>query len=263
MKEKVFVSYKHVDSRFSSVIDNLISNMVHVEGGTFSMGTTPEQEDNLWDDDETVHEVTLSSFSIGRYPVTQEEWVAVMCSNPSEFKGSKRLVECVNWDDCQEFINKLNEMTGMKFRLPTDAEWEYAARGGNNSKGCKYSGSDILDEVAWYYENSGAMRLDEDEDEYNDGDELLYICETHPVGQKSPNELGLYDMSGNVDEWCNDWYHEFDASSQTNPKGPKLGKNKIFRGGNWSNPSRLCRVSSRDADSPDDNLNFIGFRLAL
>lgn len=166
-----------------------------------------------------------------------------MGSNPSYFKGSNLPVETVSWDDCQEFIRKLNSMTGQKFRLPTEAEWEYAARGGNKSKGYIYSGSNNIDSVSWYDGNSGD--------------------ETHPVATKSPNELGIYDMSGNVWEWCNDWYGSYSSSAQTNPTGPYSGSRRVDRGGGWGCNAWLCRVSDRRRDAPDDRYFNLGLRLAL
>lgn len=190
------------ESTGNPIIDNLINNMVAIEGGTFWMGNDGEQthqEDrpSLQNDASPAHEVTLSDFSIGKYEVTQEEWETVMGSNPSEHKGAKLPVENVSWDDCQVFIKKLNKMTGMNFRLPTEAEWEYAARGGGNSRNYKYSGSNNLQSVAW-----------------NGNDK------TQPVGRKKPNELGLYDMSGNIAEWCQDWYGLYKGGHQNNPTGP-------------------------------------------
>ena len=164
-----------------------------------------------------------------------------MGSNPSKFKGDNLPVEQVSWNDIQEFITKLNTMTGKTFRLPTEAEWEYAARGGNKSKGYKYSGSNTLDNVAWYTNNSSSK--------------------THPVGQKQPNELGLYDMSGNVWEWCQDWYGSYSSSSQTNPTGPSSGSYRVLRGGSWYHFARICRVSYRLNSDPDDRYNLNGFRL--
>ncbi len=226
------------------IIENLIANMVNVEGGIFTMGATSEQGNDAHSDEEPTHQVSLSSFSIGRYEVTQEEWQAVMGNNPSKFKGAKRPVESVSWDDCQDFIRKLNALTSMNFRLPTEAEWEFSARGGNRSEGFKYSGSNDIDDVAWYDANSGK--------------------ETHSVGLKSPNELGLYDMSGNVWEWCRDRYGEYCSSSQTNPIGPSLGFRRVFRGGCWCSLGRSCRVSRRnDGRSPDHRKDIFGFRLAL
>lgn len=225
------------------IIQNLIDNMVPVEGGTFTMGATSEQGNDSGDDVKPAHQVTLSSFSIGKYEVTQEEWEAVMGNNPSAFKGAKRPVENVSWDDCQKFIRKLNELTGKQFRLPTEAEWEYAARGGNRSKGYKYSGSDNIGSVAWYDGNSGS--------------------ETHPVGQKQANELGLYDMSGNVWEWCQDWYGDYSSSAQTNPTGPGSGSYRVFRGGGWNDEAVSCLVSVRGCMTPGNRLIDHGLRLAL
>ena len=227
------------------IIQNLINNMVYVQGGTFMMGATSEQGSDAYDNEKPAHQVTLSSFSIGRYEVTQEEWQAVMGSNPSWFKGPKRPVENVSWDDCQAFIKKLNEMTGKQFRLPTEAEWEFASRGGIKSQGYKYSGSNNLNSVAWYADNSGNT--------------------THDVGQESPNELGIYDMSGNVWEWCSDWYGKYSSSSQTNPTGSYSGSSRVDRGGGWNGNAWLCRVSSRDCGHPVSrslNLGNLGLRLA-
>lgn len=225
------------------VIDRLIRNMVYVEGGTFRMGATPEQGDDAYDDESPAHQVTLSSFSIGKYEVTQREWQAVMGGNPSYFKGDELPVESVSWDDCQAFIKKLNSMTHMKFRLPTEAEWEYAARGGKRSKGFKYAGSNHLEDVAWYDNNSDDT--------------------THPVGTKHPNELGLYDMSGNVWEWCQDWDGAYGSSAQTNPTGPSQGSNRVFRGGGWYNLAGSCRVAFRSGSVPSNRGSDLGFRLVL
>ena len=225
------------------IIQNLIENMVLVEGGTFTMGATEEQGSDAEEDEKPIHQVTLSSFCIGRYEVTQEEWQAVMGSNPSEFKGAKRPVENVSWNDCQEFIRKLNDLTGRHFRLPTEAEWEFAARGGVNSRGYKYAGGNEIESVAWYNVNSNEQ--------------------THSVGQKSPNELGLYDMSGNVWEWCGDWYGTYNSSSLTNPKGPLSGSRRVNRGGGWYYYARNCRVSYRNNVNPDLSNFDIGLRLAL
>lgn len=229
------------DDATESVLENIINNMVRVEGGTFTMGAVSELDSDAEGDD--AHQVTLSSFSIGRYEVTQEEWEFVMGSNPSYFKGAKRPVELVSWDDCQAFIRKLNALTGKNFRLPTEAEWEFAARGGNRSQHYKYAGSNTLGSVAWYDDNYGN--------------------ETHSVGQKQANELGLYDMSGNVWEWCSDWYGSYSSSSQTNPKGPSTGSDRVFRGGSWICYSRNCRVSFRSYITPDIRRSNLGLRLAL
>ena len=240
-----------MEKTLSPVIQNLIANMVYVEGGTFTMGATSEQGSDANSDEKPSHSVCLSSFSIGRYEVTQEEWEAVMDNNCSRFRGAKRPVENVSWDDCQSFIRKLNTMTGMDFRLPTEAEWEYAARGGNKSGNKKFSGSDKIGSVAWYRGNSDKA--------------------THPVGQKNPNELGLYDMSGNVFEWCSDWYcwNYYKSSPQNNPKGFSEGCSyRVYRGGSWNSSDNNCRVSCRTQmfgmdGKPSLRSSSIGLRLAL
>ena len=231
------------NNKREAILQNLINNMVRVEGGTFTMGATPEQGSDADDDEKPAHQVALSSFSIGKYEVTQEEWEAVMGSNPSYFKGAKKPVERVSWDDCQTFIRKLKELTGRNFRLPTEAEWEFAARGGTKSRGYKYAGDDDLDNVAWYYDISGNS--------------------VHDVGTKSPNELGLYDMSGNVLEWCQDWIGSYGSSAQTNSKGPSSGSYHVNRGGSWDSGTRSCRVSYRSRYGPSDQYGLLGFRLAL
>lgn len=221
-------------------VNGVSFKMVRVEGGTFWMGS---DEEDAYDNEKPVHQVTLYTFSIGETEVTQELWQAVMGSNPSKFRGSKHPVENVSWEDCQSFIRKLNSLTGRNFRLPTEAEWEYAARGGNKSKGYKYAGGSSLDDVAWYYDNSGDR--------------------THDVATKRANELGLYDMSGNVLEWCQDWYGDYSSGSQTNPKGPSSGINRVFRGGGWLNGARRCRVSDRSHFAPSNRLSNLGLRLAF
>ena len=217
--------------------------MKSVAGGTFTMGATSEQGSDAKSSEKLTHSVTLSDYYIGETEVTQALWQAVMGSNPSEFKGSNLPVETISWKDCQEFIRKLNSMTGQKFRLPTEAEWEYAARGGNKSKGYKYSGSNNIESVAWYGGNSG--------------------YDTHPVATKQPNELGIYDMSGNVWEWCQDWYGSYSSGSQTNPTGPSTGSCRVNRGGGWSDDARRCRVSYRSYDAPVRRDFILGLRLAL
>ena len=230
---------------------NVIFKMIAVEGGTFKMGAQSSDsggdnyDSDAKDDESPVHDVTLSSYYIGETEVTQELWEAVMGSNPSDFSGyPQRPVEEVSWNDCQEFIKKLNKITGKNFRLPTEAEWEYAARGGNKSKGYKYSGSNTIGNVAWYSNNSSSR--------------------THDVKTKQANELGIYDMSGNVNEWCHDWYGSYSSGSQTNPTGPSSGSVRILRGGNWRNDSWYCRVSyHRGSNYPDNGLKGNGFRLIL
>ena len=227
------------------VIQNLIDNMVYVEGGSFTMGATSEQGIDGERDkyEKPTHQVTLSSFYICRFEVTQEEWETVMGNNPSNFIGAKRHVENVTWNDCQEFIRKLNAMTGMKFRLPTEAEWEFAARGGNNSYGYKFAGSNDIGLVAWYQQNSGN--------------------ETHMVGLKQANELGLYDMSSNVSEWCSDWFDKYPSSMQTNPKGLSSGYERVIRGGCWYLDTWYSRISHRAYAEPKHRRFDLGLRLAL
>ena len=218
--------------------------MVYVEGGTFTMGATSEQGSDASSDEKPTHSVTLSNYYIGETEVTQGLWEAVMGSNPSYFKGNSRLpVESVSWEDCQRFISKLNSMTGQQFHLPTEAQWEYAARGGSRSRGYKYSGSNDLGSVAWYDDNSGSK--------------------THVVKTKSANELGLYDMSGNVTEWCSDWYGSYSSGSQTNPTGASSGSGRVGRGGGWGNITGGCRSAYRYYCTPSDCDDSLGLRLAL
>jgi formylglycine-generating enzyme required for sulfatase activity len=217
--------------------------MVKVDGGTFDMGCTAGQDD-CFGDEKPVHQVTLSSFYMGKYEVTQALWKAVMGDNPSKFTGNDNLpVERVTCYDVRKFLQKLNALTGKKYCLPTEAQWEYAARGGYKSKGYKYSGSNDVNHVAWFRDNSGEQ--------------------THAVGQKSPNELGLYDMSGNVWEWCSDWYESYNSYAQTNPSF-ETGSNYAFRGGSWNESARNSRASCRGYQIPgNDSRPVLGFRLAL
>lgn len=217
--------------------------MVYVEGGTFTMGATAEQGNAAQSDEKPAHRVTLSSFFICSTEVTQELWLEVMGVNPSYFVGTNLPVEGVSWNDCQQFVAKLKDITGLDFRLPTEAEWEYAARGGNKSQGYIYSGGNTLGNIAWYPGNSNSK--------------------THPVATKKPNELGLYDMSGNVKEWCYDWYGNYSVA-ETNPTGPTTGTYRIQRGGYWFLDSDKCRVSARDSERPTyADTEFGGLRLAL
>ena len=218
-------------------------DMVKVEAGTFMMGATSEMKDP-YDNEKPVHQVTLTNdYYMGMYEVPQALWEAVMGSNPSYFKGDNLPVEKMSWNDCQEFISKLNSMTGRKFRLPTEAEWEYAARGGKKSRSYQYSGSSNISDVAWYYGNSGSK--------------------THPVGTKQANELGIYDMCGNVYEWCQDWYGSYSSSSQTNPTGSDSGANRVLRGGSWNFIAGYCRSSYRLYGTPFSRSHYLGLRLVL
>ena len=225
-------------------VGNVQFEMVHVEGGTFRMGATEEQGEDAYDSEKPVHRVTLSSYLIGKHEVTQGLWEEVMGDNPSKNKqGGDYPVEMVSWYDCQEFIKKLNARTGMEFRLPTEAEWEYAARGGNRSKGYKYAGSNNLNKAGWYRSNSGNY--------------------PHPVGRKKPNELDLYDMSGNVLEWCGDWYGDYMDEAQTNPTGSQSGRFRVLRGGSFWCRARDCRMSSRSFSGPGYIFGSGGLRLVM
>lgn len=215
--------------------------MIFVKGGTFTMGATYEQGSSAESRERPNHIVTLSNYFIGETVVTQALWTAIMGDNPSEFKGLNYPVQRITWYRSQEFINKLNSLTGHNFRLPTEAEWEFAARGGVKSKNYKYAGSNNINEVGWYYRNTAEG--------------------PHPVAQKKPNELGLFDMSGNVHEWCNDWYGKYESSSQNNPKGPTFGNKKVARGGFWNASDCVSRVTCRRRWNPSSH--GFSFRLAL
>jgi formylglycine-generating enzyme required for sulfatase activity len=224
-------------------VKELITNvypieMVTVQGGTFQMGSS-DGEDN----EKPLHTVTLSTFQIGITEITQAQWESVMGENPSLCKGTNHPVEEVSWNDVQKFINNLNLATGKNYRLPTEAEWEFAARGGIKSKGYKYAGSNNVGEVA---ECEGG----------NDGT-------PKPVGGKKPNELGLYDMSGNVSELCSDFYSEYSVFAQTNPNVTTSGFNRVFRGGSFYDFVHYCRVANRRNGSPDNSYGDLGFRVVL
>ncbi len=221
-----------------------------VEAGTFTMGATPEMEleDDWFTNDKPAHKVTLTrDYYMGRTAVTRGLWKAVMGCYPEDYPtvgDDNKPATHVSWKRCKEFIEKLNELTGKNFRFPTEAEWEFAARGGNKSKGYRYSGSDNLDEVAWYGENSGEVM--------------------HDVATKKPNELGLYDMSGNVLEWCSDEPEDYTESDQTDPHvQTKVRLYHIYRGGSWLGCEETCRSSHRASESLNWFNGTIGLRLAL
>lgn len=224
-------------------------DFIFIEGGTFQMGS-PETEIDRFSD-ETLHQVTVADFYLGKTPVTQKQWREIMGGNPSHFKNCDDCpVETVSWYEAQAFIDKLNTKTGMKFRLPTEAEWEYAARGGRKSTASNlYAGSNNLDEVGWYDKNSNGK--------------------THPVAAKKPNELGLYDMSSNVYEWCQDWYDEKyygecqKKGTVENPTGPESGSRRVVRGGSWYYDARYCRSAYRNRINPAYCGVNIGFRLVF
>ena len=230
------------------VVGSCRFKMIKVEGGTFTMGATEEQGADASDDERPIHKVTLSDYYIGQTEVKQALWTAVMGWNESWFMSDNRPVEYVSWDDCQSFIEELNrllskELGGKRFALPTEAQWEFAARGGNKSQGYRYAGGSNIDDVAWYYDNSGGI--------------------THPVAQKQPNELGLYDMSGNVEERCQDWYGNYSSDAQTNPQGPASGTYRVYRGCSWYSDAKDCRVSNRGGNMPVIRSRTLGLRLCL
>lgn len=242
-------------------VSGLSFEMVYVQGGTFRMGAA-EDDEEAYDREKPSHSVTLSDYYIGKHEVTQGLWKAVMGTTIEEQRdkaeeywnescelygiGNNYPMYYVSWNEAQEFVRKLSELTGKKYVLPTEAQWEYAARGGAKSKGYKYSGSNTISDVAWYGED------------YNTGS-------THLVGKKLSNELGIYDMSGNVGEWCSDWFHSnyYANSPQTNPTGSASGSLRVYRGGSWDSDGGSCRVSIRDGGGPDGRYINLGFRVAL
>lgn len=231
------------------VADGVTFTMMPVDGGSFMMGATIEQTD-AYDDESPTHLVTLGDYLMGCTEVTQELWEAVMGSNPSATKGDMLPVTNVSWDYCQEFISRLNarfasQLDGRTFRLPTEAEWEFAARGGNRRVGYMYSGSNTLDDVAWYSNNSDRM--------------------IHEVGGKAANELGIYDLSGGVWEWCQDWFGDYSSDPQTDPVGPPTGSNRVIRGGSWDFFAIRCRTSYRSYYDPAyaNGRPNLGLRLVL
>ncbi len=216
---------------------------VWVEGGCYEMGCG-DWTDSCGSDESPVHEVCVDGFWMGKYEVTQGQWQQIMGSNPSYFKtGDNYPVETVSWNDCQNFINKLNSQSGSTFRLPTEAEWEYAARSGGREE--KYAGGNDLDGLGWYSSNSGSH--------------------THEIGTKAANGLGIYDMSGNVYEWCQDWYafNYYAGSPRDNPKGPSTGSYRVSRGGAWSHNAQNCRAAKRYNGGPDRKYDNMGFRVVL
>ena len=236
---------------------SILANMVKCSAGSFMMGSPSGELGG--NSDETQHQVTISKpFYIGKYEVTQKEFEAVMGTDPSKFRGENKPVECVSWNDAKEFCEKLNKYAknipqGYKFDLPTEAQWEYACRAGTTTS--FNSGKNItiysdywqtcanLDEVGWYYSNSGSK--------------------THEIGQKKPNAWGIFDMHGNVREWCKDWYGDYPSSSVTDPTGSNSGSDRVTRGGSWGINASFCRSANRRFFNPDLWRGIIGFRLAL
>ncbi|MDR2585780.1 MAG: formylglycine-generating enzyme family protein [Prevotellaceae bacterium] len=229
--------------------------MVFVKGGTFTMGCTSEQLSDCYGNEQPTHLVTLSDFYIGKYPVTQKQWEQVMGTSievQRDFdgpgfslygQGDNYPMYYVSWEDAQEFVRKLSSATGKKYRLPTEAQWEFAARGGTISKGYRYSGSNDINEVGWHDKNNNGT--------------------AHPVGLKKPNELGIYDMSGNIWEWCSDYYDDYKSDHQVDPMGPSTGLDRAMRGGNWECALHYCRVSFRDFNPQEYRYHYLGFRVVM
>ncbi len=235
-KENSVSSTNVTDNILSFTVNGITFNMVHVPSGSFMMGNDKIRNER------PSHNVTLSDYYIGETEVTQALWNAVMGENPSYFQGEELPVECVSWDDCQKFVKKLNELTGRQFSMPTEAEWEYAARNAGKDN-YSYSGGNKLRSLAWYSINTSSM--------------------PRSVKTKKPNGLGLYDMSGNIFEWCYDWYGAYNRDASKDPTGPSEGTRRVIRGGSWGYDETYCTVTKRVFYSPDLRSYSIGFRLAL
>ncbi|MCC6286825.1 MAG: formylglycine-generating enzyme family protein [Chitinophagaceae bacterium] len=221
------------------LLDSIQNNMVWITGGRFVMGTDIGEMD-----ERPAYEVVVDGYAISKYPVTQRQWIAIMGNNPSEFAGCDQCpIDKVTWNDAQKFIEILNALTGKKYSLPTEAEWEYAAKGGKDWKQFRYSGSDNIDEVGWYATNGGRH--------------------PHQVGEKKPNAIGLYDMTGNVWEWCQDWYNKnyYELNENNNPVGPASGSGRVRRGGSWFTQAISCKVTTRNSVKQDYMDDIGGFRL--
>ena len=245
-RETVYIQKprKNPTSRLPSPIQELEKNMITVQGGSFTMGCT-NTDDYCRDDEKPAHNVTLRNFAIGCYPVTQAQWQAIMNRNasPKPYNGDYPIVT-ITWTSIQTFLKKLNRITKKNYRLLTEAEWEFAARGGNSSNGYKYSGSNELNTVGWHSSNSN--------------------FKLQPVGQKTSNEIGIYDMSGNIWEWCSDWYKSnyYAKSPSTNPSGAFSGKYRVLRGGSWNTKTMYCRITTRNCNQPNSAFDDVGFRIA-
>jgi formylglycine-generating enzyme required for sulfatase activity len=244
-----FAQHKNADDGIINenhlVLDELLASMVNITGGTFIMGQKNKRPDGWGKDAMPAHKVTLSGFKLNKFEITQEQWWTVMGISQNDEYCKKCPIEAVSWNDVNDFLGKLNSETGRRFRLPTEAEWEYAASGGNKSRGYIFSGSNDLITVA----NNAIARG---------------ILRSIPVGSKKPNELGLYDMSGNVWEWCSDWFGEnyYSVSALNNPKGPISGEQRVLRGGSWASSEMHHRVKIRSSGYPDDRGIRFGFRIA-
>ncbi|MFK8006181.1 MAG: SUMF1/EgtB/PvdO family nonheme iron enzyme [Saprospiraceae bacterium] len=242
-REEIEKKCGNIDSRSNSnhgFLDKISNNMIMVKGGTFIMGN-----ENGEDDEMPLNQVTLSSFYLSKYEVTQTDWKNVMGELPRNL-GNKGCEECpvenISWEDARRFINKLNNQSDKVYRLPTEAEWEYAALQGQNLGTNNFDSTPDINLSAWYYSNSNGK--------------------THPVGQKNPNRLGIYDMSGNVYEWCQDWYGRYTPTVKTNPTGPSYSNSRVCRGGSWGDGAMFVLPTNRGSSSPKSRKTTIGLRLA-
>lgn len=237
-------AYREDQIARKKAILNFKKNMIFVEGGSFTMGCTPEQEPDCFKPEKPAHPVFVRSYTICKYCVTQRQWREVMGKNPSDVRNEDAPVTNISWDDAQKFIVKLNDFMGTTYRLPTEAEWEYAARGGVYPGNTKYAGGNDIDMLGWFKENASELR---------------------PNGKLKANEIGLFDMSGNVWEWCSDWYGPYPSDAETeliNPEGASEGKERVVRGGYYEGPAIFCRVSCRNKSEPTYSSSIIGLRLA-
>ena len=226
-------------------VGELAFDMQKIEGGLFIMGGTPEQHNEVISTDLPTHTVSMHTYYIGTTEVTQCLWLAIMSEwyISDEWNIPNQPITDITWYDCQEFIRRLNNITGLPFRLPTEAEWEFAARGGNISRGYRFAGGNKIEDVSWGLSNAGFRK--------------------HNVGERKPNELGLYDMTGNVSEWCSDWYGMYYLGTEPNPQGVKEGELKVVRGGSFDNCKDNSYLSRREYYNPNEAMNYCGFRLAL
>lgn len=232
-----------LDPKMVELLKSIEDKMVKVDGGNFTMGCVIVQDTECYAQEKPRHIVTLNTYYIDKFDITQKEWKAVMGTSPAAKYCADCPVVNVTWFEAQEFINKLNQMSNKNYRLPTEAEWEYAAKGGNKSHGYKYAGGNEARTVAWY--------------------DSTISKTVHPVGQMAPNELGLFDMSGDVWQWCSDWFNDkyYSTSPSSNPTGPARGTTRCVRGGSWWGPMRDCRVANRDQFPPESKDDDVGFRI--
>lgn len=243
-KKKLKMAWSRNTSNIQKkIITELLAQMIYVEGGTFQLGCLEPIDSLCTEYEKPVQKIKLSSYYIAQHEVTQLLWLELMGYNPNPFKNNKFPVANVSWNETQEFIKKLNHLTNLKFALPTEAQWEYAAKGGSKSKNTVFAGHKDVKKVAWYKENANGMY--------------------HVVGTLHPNELNLFDMNGNVWEWCSDYYSPYTPENKENPTGPSSGNTRVYRGGSWLDNLNYTRITSRNSGNPNQKMNCLGFRLVL